>query len=74
MVDVRDYDMRVEVRIWSEAVLNAAGGTSRYMIETCGDDIAGHDPFAAPAATRERICSSSRSGRLTAFPCASIRR
>ena len=52
---VCDHDMRVEVRVGTVAVLNAAGGTSRYMIETCGDDIAGDDPFATASAARECI-------------------
>ena len=47
--------MGVEVRIGTVAVFNAAGGTGRDVIESRGDDIAGHDPFAAAAATRECI-------------------
>ncbi len=37
------------------AVFNAGDGTGRDVVEARGNDIARHDPFAAAAATRERI-------------------
>ena len=52
---VCDHDMRVEVRVGTVAVFNAAGGTGRDVIEARGDEIAGHDPFATASAPRERI-------------------
>src|SRR6266851_1068959 len=42
---VGDHDMRMEVRVGTVSVINAARGTGRDVIETGGDDIAGHDPF-----------------------------
>src|SRR5712692_3852735 len=65
---VCDDDVGVEVRVGTVAVLNAAGGTSRDMIETCGDNIAGHDPFAAPAATRECILFEFHERSTDCFP------
>ena len=52
---VGDDDVRVKVRVGTVAVFNSAGGPSGDVIEARGDDIAGHDPFAAASAARERI-------------------
>ena len=45
----------MKVRVGTVAVFNTAGGTGRDVIEACGDDIAGHDPFAPASSARERV-------------------
>src|SRR5713226_7349523 len=65
---VGDDDVRVKVRVGTVAVFNSTGRPSGNVIEARGDDIAGHNPFAAASAARERVLFEFSEGAVDCHP------